>query len=152
MADTLLLNTTMLAVKVGGLVDLPAPGKCNSAIVKSIVEMIKYGQPQILFVGNEAYQPENFVTETATDLIVKIHVIDAPFVIDFSRSENEIVKWFLRQIRCNKKHIVLQSSQKAADGEQLVIDIYMRGVFIPKVQSNVRQLQYQPTNRLNHAV
>ncbi|HEX8563334.1 MAG TPA: hypothetical protein VF676_10185 [Flavobacterium sp.] len=151
MADILLLDTTLLTVKMDGTIDLPDNGRTNAAAVKAVIDILKYAEPEVLFAGNESQQPEVEAVPDEDCVIAKIHVIDAPSVIDCSRPEDEICKWFLKQLRSSKKHIVLKSTVQNEDHTQTIIDIYVRGIYIPTRDTKVHRL-YHHSNRLNYAV
>lgn len=151
MADILHLKTTLLAVKIGGTAQIPQNSRTNNAAVKAIIEFLKSGVPNILYAGDAESQPK-FDEPIAEDTVIaKIHVIDAPLVINFARPDAEIVKWFLKQLRSNKKHIVIKNTVDNGSFVQTSIDIYVRGIFIPTSQTKVRRL-HQPANQLNYAV
>ena len=151
MADILLLETTLLTVKTSGKIAIPQKGRTNAAAVKAVIEILKYADPEILFAGDETLHTQSNVPVTENCLIANIHVIDAPSVINFSRSDAELFSWFLRQIRSNKKHIVLKNEFEKNGFVQTVIDIYVRGIFIPTRESKVHKL-YNHSNSLNYAV
>ena len=151
MADILLLDTTLLAVKINGTISLPDNGRSNAAAVKAVIEILKYAEPEVLFAGNESQQPQVDAMPDEDCVIAKIHVIDAPAVIDCTRPEDEVCKWFLKQLRSSKKHITLKNTIQNGNHTQTVIDIYVRGIYIPTRDTKVHKL-YNHANRFDYAV
>jgi len=151
MADILQLNTTLLAVKINGTASLPQRLRTNSAAVKTVMEFLKYADLTILYAGDDELQPDFDEVISEDTAIAKIHVIEAPLIINFARPNAEIIKWFLKQLRSSKKHIVIKNTVQNGRFLQTSLDIYVRGIFIPTSQTKVRRL-HQPTNQLNYAV
>lgn len=152
MANTLLSDSTLLSIRFDGNIILPEKSRSKAPAVKTVIDVLRYGNPELLFVGDENHKPSNSDCQFfAGKSVARIHVIDAPSRIDFDSPNPMLFKWFLKQLRSNKQHIVLIDSIENNDQQLTVVDIYVRGVFIPIRETNVRSLHYH-SNNMNYAV
>ncbi len=124
----LLQHTASLVIKIDGKFDLPEDKKCKTVTIKKLLHIMQKEPAAIQFLGYDFDKPyiEN---ETVEDcLLISIHVIEDPIMIDYSESTEQIVKHFVKQLKRNTSRIMLQSSRTASGKQERHFEFYVRGI------------------------
>ena len=83
---------------------------------------------QIQFLGYDFDKP--YLENTSIDdcLLIGIHVIEDPILIDYNEPTEKIVKHFVKQLKRNTSRIMLENSRTSAGKQERQFDFYVRGV------------------------
>ena len=143
------LNKTILvSVKLVGLSNIPALGNSNLENVTTVLSILKYANPELLYFGaaSNYLQPNSILDD---ELLIQLHILDAKIPTK-TLDSTSVIKWCAKELKRNNERIVIKDIGSVASFTSTKISIYIRQK--ARQQSSVNDLVYQLPKQLDYAI
>ncbi len=142
-------NNLLLRARLVGKENIPSLGISNVENVNTIVDVLKYAGPELLYFGLES---TNFTADQIIDdeLLIQLHILDAQLPTNILNSA-AILRWCSRELKRNRERIVIKEDLVISDFKLTKIDIYIRKI-VKSVPHSATNTVYQLPKKLDYAV
>ncbi len=142
-------NTILLRAKLVGKENIPNLGISNVENVNSIIDILKYAEPELLYFGLEAtnFPPQQIIED---ELLIQLHILDAQLPKNILNSP-AILQWCSQELKRSRERIVIKEDLLIADFQLTKIDIYIRKI-VKSVPNSETNTVYQLPKKLDYAV
>lgn len=123
-----LLHTASLVLKIKGQFAFPTDKNSKTITIKNLIKLMECEPSQIEYLGYDYNRDEMSTKNIDDSVIVAIHVIESPIVIDYMEPDNNLVSRFVRQVKKNTSRILIQDERQENNNTQKQFEFYVRGI------------------------
>ncbi len=123
-----LLHTASLVLKIKGQFAFPTDKNSKTITIKNLIKLMERESSQIEYLGYDYNKAEMNTTGVEDCVMIAIHVIESPIVIDFMEHDTDLVSRFIRQVKKNTSRILIQDERQENNKTEKQFEFYVRGI------------------------